>query len=326
VRIIKRLTIATTYKCYSRCKHCHTWSRKSPRELSLDQYRELLSAGSFDSLGTISLTGGEPLLYSDIENLIRLIASAKPGIRLDINTNGLTFDKLNQVLSLEEIHSLGVFQINISMDGTKATHDYIRGVEGNYDRIIEWLTFFRPRIDNNVQVTLSFTASPQNYRDIPGIVQLAANFNTGLSLRMQQRSFFYDNVCEKLTWNEDSLRECNDLVRFVADHLVRKYGRLDSPHATFTKQAVWRYLNTARDYDCFAGRNSLYIDPSGNLYPCIMLDRKMGSIVDDSVEEILESDKSNRVVEYIKKRTCSCWTECETLYSISSQKDLFTQG
>jgi radical SAM protein with 4Fe4S-binding SPASM domain len=324
---IKQLTLATTYRCNSKCIHCNIWQswKKLGRrgELSIHQYQQLLSSSLFNNLNAISLTGGEPLLYHDLPNLIMFLAQTKPGLRLDINTNGLSFNQLDNLLSMKDIDSLLVFQINISLDGDGEIHDRVRGIDGVYNKVIKWLSENRTKIKKNVAITLSFTATPSNFQKIEHVVNLANRFSAGLSLRMQQNSFFYDNVEQLTEWNENNLKECGDLFLYAAEYLENKYNRPDSPHVLFTKHAVNRFVNRQRDYSCFSGSNSLYLDPLGTVYPCIMLNYAIGSILTNTIDEILSSEKYREVLDFISARHCSCWTECETLHSISQQKSFF---
>jgi len=64
---------------------------------------------------------------------------------------------------------------------------------------------------------------------------------------------------------------------------------------------------------CQASRNSLYLDPYGNLYPCIVWDRRLGH-VRDGVKNVLSSDGVAGARKLIDSGKCPvCWNACEVI-------------
>ncbi len=83
-------------------------------------------------LPRIHLSGGEPLLYPQIDGLIAHIKSA--GMFLHVTTNGTLLAD-----HAAELVRQGVNQIKISIDGPRETHDRLRGVPGTFDRAMTGL-------------------------------------------------------------------------------------------------------------------------------------------------------------------------------------------
>ena len=80
----------------------------------------------------IHLSGGEPLLFPEIDGLIAHIKAK--GLFLHITTNGtLLADHASDLVRQ------GVNQIEISIDGPRETHDRLRGVPGTFDRVMTGL-------------------------------------------------------------------------------------------------------------------------------------------------------------------------------------------
>ena len=110
-----------TRRCNLRCIHCENQCGEvSPRELSTEQIRcvarELVQLGCRD----IEVSGGEPLLHPDWDDLCRVFAGV--GLRPALITNGTLLDQEH----LARVLDAGVAAVGISLDGLQATHDSIR--------------------------------------------------------------------------------------------------------------------------------------------------------------------------------------------------------
>jgi cyclic pyranopterin phosphate synthase len=114
-RIHDYLRISVTERCNLRCSYCmpeHGVDLK-PKETLLT-YEEIARIASiFVKLGVrkIRLTGGEPLVRKNLEELCAML-SALPGLNeLALSTNGLLLEE-----KLPQLWNSGVRQLNISLD------------------------------------------------------------------------------------------------------------------------------------------------------------------------------------------------------------------
>ncbi len=101
---------------------------------------EQLSRDKKDSLPDIMLWGGEPLVYPELEKIVKLIRSY--GFRLGMVTNGVLLDKYSELVKKEFSH------IYVSLDGIESVHDGIRG-KGVFQKVKNNLAALgteRPRV------------------------------------------------------------------------------------------------------------------------------------------------------------------------------------
>lgn len=121
-----------TLACNMRCIHCGS-AAGATRAEELTGDEALALADELATLGArrVTLSGGELLLRDDwhliAERLIRR------GVRVGIITNGFLIGR--HIERIRELRRLEV--IGISIDGTRETHDAIRGVPGSWDRVVE---------------------------------------------------------------------------------------------------------------------------------------------------------------------------------------------
>ncbi|MDO5784578.1 MAG: GTP 3',8-cyclase MoaA [Eubacteriales bacterium] len=112
-RDIHYLRISLTERCNLKCIYCReeTAFCKAKEELTLDDLTELMQAFTVLGIRRVRLTGGEPLIRKDLEQIVHMISSFPQIHDLSMTTNaqGLA----NRVARL---HQLGLKRINISLD------------------------------------------------------------------------------------------------------------------------------------------------------------------------------------------------------------------
>ncbi|MBI4953219.1 MAG: radical SAM protein [Myxococcales bacterium] len=120
-----------TLRCNLRCLHCGSaCEATSPvRELTTGEVVDILRtiAADFDSRRIfVSVTGGEPLLRRDVEEVVAEMT--RLGMRACVVTNGTLLDAARA----RSLHAAGMRTASVSVDGTRAAHEEVRG-RGTYD-------------------------------------------------------------------------------------------------------------------------------------------------------------------------------------------------
>ena len=114
-----------TRRCNFRCGSCDTWrDKKATRGMPLEDMRE--AAMAFRKIGVkcVALTGGEPLLRTDIVDIVRIFKSA--GLIVRLQTNGYLLS--NSLI--KKLFRAGVADIYISLDSLdQETFNEINGLD-----------------------------------------------------------------------------------------------------------------------------------------------------------------------------------------------------
>ena len=114
-RPITYLRVSVTDRCNLRCVYCMPeaglpWIPK-PEILTFEEIGEIVSAAARIGVRSIRLTGGEPLIRRNLEQLVALIA-AIPGIDdIALSTNGLLLADQARAL-----RAAGLNRVNVSLD------------------------------------------------------------------------------------------------------------------------------------------------------------------------------------------------------------------
>lgn len=160
------LALEITQNCNLHCKHCYGQFGKAANApyLSLEYIKALKP--QLDKLHTrnIALTGGEVLVHREFEEIARFLL--ENGFQLTIFTNGYSYQRLEHFLeSVKEYH----MSVTISLDGTEAIHNEIRGREDAFQNTIESLKLIHE--DANVDGGIATVVMRENVEDIQQLKQ-----------------------------------------------------------------------------------------------------------------------------------------------------------
>lgn len=116
-RTIEYLRLSVTWHCNLNCIYCKPPNSRIEQKdyiISVDQYRTIISAMADIGIKKVRITGGEPLLRSDICDIIRAV-SKTPGIEdVSLTTNAILLAPM--AFKLKEA---GLNRVNISLDSLK---------------------------------------------------------------------------------------------------------------------------------------------------------------------------------------------------------------
>ena len=124
-----RLFFAKSYstrKCNYRCRHCLVSAPNAHHpQLPLQDFLHIIREIAVCGINRVDITGGEPFLRSDFEEIVKELSSFNIDIgTVFTNASLLTEDVLQM---LKKYHQYPAFQL--SFDGL-GHHDWLRGVEG----------------------------------------------------------------------------------------------------------------------------------------------------------------------------------------------------
>lgn len=125
--LIQHLPIVILYphsRCNCRCVMCDIWKETSRAEISVAELARHIDDFKRLSVEWVILSGGEPLMHSDLFRLCALLKKEK--IRLTLLSTGLLLTR--HAASI--VHSLD--DVIVSLDGPPDVHDRIRRVPGAF--------------------------------------------------------------------------------------------------------------------------------------------------------------------------------------------------
>ncbi|WP_290813220.1 TIGR04053 family radical SAM/SPASM domain-containing protein [Halovivax sp.] len=157
-----------TQACHLACEHCRADAieRRHPAELTTAEGKALLDdAAAFGDGQLVVLSGGDPLVRDDVEELVA--HGTERGLRMTITPSG------TRSLTDERIRGLadaGIRRMAVSLDGASAeTHDAFRGVSGSFEETIRAAEDARAA---GIPIQVNTTVCAQTVDELPAIREL----------------------------------------------------------------------------------------------------------------------------------------------------------
>ena len=320
------LTFSVTNVCQSRCKTCIIWDlyKKHPakreEELNLDEIVRI-----FRSMGHIYLfnvSGGEPFLRPDFKDIIEAACDyLTPGI-IHIPTNAIALEqterKIREILALLRKKSPDTqLTIKPSLDHIGEKHDEIRGVPGNFDKVIQLFQRLKALQADypNLHVELGTVISKWNVDDVEEI----ASYITGLGVDSyrneiaEQLSEMF-NTENDITPDPDKYEKAIDrFVRQIRGNMQGKvlFQRITNGFRLVYYDLAIRILKQQKQViPCYAGISNAHMTPYGDIWACCTLgyDQPMGDLKNYNYDfkRLWNSPEAKNIRASIRKKNCNC--------------------
>lgn len=319
-------TFSITNICPSRCKTCLIWKlyREKP-ELKMHELSTSEWARIIESIGKspfwVTISGGEPFARNDLVELCKMMCEINKPKIINIPTNGILYNRIENDVPkiLEACNKNNVLLIiNFSIDGIGEEHDRIRGVKGNWDRIITSLSTLKKlkNRNSNIIIGVHTVISRFNMQNLPEIVTYIVEKLTPDHYVMEvaeERSELF-NIGTNITPSPSELRKALSKVVHYLSNYQKINGKLEKVSQAFRfryYELIPRILEERRQViPCMSSFASCQITPFGDLWACCVLGYKkpMGNLKDAEFDfqRVWRSQDSNDVRKFIVKGGCFC--------------------
>ena len=271
-----------TRRCNLACAHCYldanTRKAGEQGELSTEEVKAIID--DIADLGDetmVVLTGGEPMVRRDLEELVAHTASR--GLMPVIGTNGTLLNE-KRAASLKEA---GLQGMGISLDSLRpAHHDEFRGSNGSWEKAMRAIDLCRK---SKIRFQIHFSVTDDNAYELDDMIAFAKEAKafvlnvfflvcTGRGEKVTNISReTYDDVLRRVT--KSARDEQGLIVRAkCAPHFKRMALELDPS---------WP-VTAAHGYEaggCLAGTRYARVTPEGDVTPCPYMEQAVGNVRDE---------------------------------------------
>jgi GTP 3',8-cyclase len=314
-RPLETLRISITDRCNFRCVYCMP-KEVFGRDHAFLERRELLTleelarvVGVFAELGvgTVRITGGEPLVRRNVEHLVELLAAietpAGDKLELALTTNGSLLGQKAEALA-----SAGLSRVTVSLDSLddeafRAMND----VDFPVQRVLEGID-----AASAACLPVKVNAVVKRGANDGDIIALAEHFRgSGHVLRFIE----YMDVGATNGWRLEDVVSAEEIVRRISERWPLEPVAGERPDATARR---WRYLDGAGEIGVIAsvtqpfcgGCSRARLSAEGRLYTCLFAAKghdlraplRLGAS-DDALAEQLRSIWARRTDRYSELRT-----------------------
>lgn len=248
-----------------------------------------------------NVTGGEPMLREDIEDIVDILL--RKSKRVVISTNGYFTDKIVDIAKKHKNSNLGV---RVSIEGLPAANDELRGIKDGFDHGLRTLLELQ-RLGLK-DIGFGITVSDRNAKDMIELYQLAKAMNLELATASVHNSYYFhkwDNVIEDKNKVISSFREL--IEELLKTNKIKNWFR-----AYFNYGLINYMKGNPRLLPCGAGQDMFFLDPFGQIRPCNgmdsdSLDNSFGNLKQKRFTEIWNSPRAEEIRDAAKNCSKNCW-------------------
>lgn len=279
--------LSITSKCNYNCTHCSAKYRETGQELSTEQWIKVIK--DIQDMGTsiIGFTGGEPLLRTDLEQIIQNIDDRSITF-LYTSGNGLTKERT------KTLKKSGLFSIGISLDSVNPTeHNEIRQNKKAFSNTIE-------AIQNSVEAGLYTMVQKVVMKKDISEEKLLEFFKFAKKYNVHEIRLLEPIRSGKLLINADNMKNVF-YTKEDRDKLIKIQLKVNKK-LNMPKITTFPYTESIHKYGCGAGIQHSYIMPDGELLPCDFVPVTFGNVKDNSIKELWS--KMKKIMGNIPQEGC----------------------
>lgn len=255
----------------------------------------------FRWLKIVVVSGGEPTLRPDLEEILASIHRAVPKARIALSSNAMHPERLLAAVR-SALDQKIVLEVGVSLDAMGVAHDALRGVPDLFQKVDYTLRelFKLKRVHGKaLRVTAGFVLSDATVAHLEEVRRYVEGLGATFNVQWYNQAPYYGNVgCDRLT----KKGELEQAVRKLRPTVLHAVG-----------MRVLR--GEAMAFHCSAMFNFCLLKCDGDLVPCFRLwDRKVGNVRQQTPSDIWTSFAAKEARSLV--RDCQgCLNTCGVLWS-----------
>jgi len=289
-----RMDLILTYRCQNRCEHCYNEPRQL-KELTVEQWKEVISKVWKIGIPHVVFTGGEPTLYPGLVDLI--VKSEQFGQVTGLVTNGR---KLREPGFLKELVIKGLDHVQITvLSHQEEIHDTLVGERGAWRETVEGLKI---AVSEDVYLTTNTTIMRSNASGIEETMRFLISLGVKhIAFNGIIRSGGGKDI-EGMDYQE--LSSILSRLRQIAEESgVKMIWYTPTPYCELNPITSGFGIK-----QCTACSLNMAIEPDGAVLPCQSFYKPVGNILTDDWLKIWNNDlcKSIRERKFLDGKCMDC--------------------
>jgi MoaA/NifB/PqqE/SkfB family radical SAM enzyme len=298
--------IAITYRCQARCRMCSIWQIKEHKDVPPDVYKKLPT-----SLRDVNISGGEPFLRKDLEEIVAAVHERLPHARVVVSTNAFLGEAvIPRALELRDINPAIGF--GISVDGVGDMHDFVRGIDGGFDKIVAVVKGLKAERFDNLRI--AYTLTTENADHMVKVYELAKELGVQFTMQVSHDSEFFFGRHESTIVKDRHPLFGSDRMRGDFESIIN--GELSSFNVKRLVKAFGfygMYKLAAEGEQLFSSRPGIdyfYLDPSGDVYTSVLHNYVMGNLAEDDFDTLWQSPRADDARKASAEDPMPYWLGC----------------
>jgi MoaA/NifB/PqqE/SkfB family radical SAM enzyme len=297
-------SIRLTAACTQSCMQCSIPAQSDGSFIDLQHFETILKKLKQHGSKRITLTGGEPAIHPQLEEIFRLLAKYE-FTNTALLTNLYYPEELqDKVIDLVCKYEIG---INTSYDGFAGIADKLRGatdVQKIVERGMLKINEARSKCVYSHRPTATAVISQLNMHQIPDVIQRIKALDWNLNIDVYRYSSDNHREQDKMKIkNKDDLLCLLPLIQ-QAQHLKTPLWYFEGWQKQKQKQCPYMISPT------FGSK--FFVHENGDIYTC--LHESLGNLLHDEIKDIFASDQWKAAKAQFAQCP-GCWNTCYTISS-----------
>lgn len=259
------------YTCNFHCQHCsikrfqltaRQEKEQGKRVFTIEDVRKLGDQAHDMGLAHVVITGGEPLIFRDFDQIVEAFDPSRFYMVTDTNGWHLDFERA------KHLKAIGLDKVQLSLDSLDAEgHDAFRQKKGSYDRAIHAID---ASLDADLNLILSTVVTKERIHSDEFIqfLEFAKSKGVGTFVTYAKPVGCWEGKYDMLIDRKDMafMRKLEEKYN-VFTHLTPAYGL---------------------DLGCIAVKRMISITRYGDVMPCPYIHVALGNVYEEPLKDIVE--------------------------------------
>ncbi len=268
------------YRCNFKCEHCcitKLRGKNPDRFFTIKDVAELSRQADEMGLAHIVITGGEPLVFPDLDEVVKALDPQKFYITSD--TNGWYLDEEKA----KHLKAIGIDKIQLSLDSLSAKgHDEFRRKEGSHARAVKAIDAAKKA---GLSLIIATVVTKQRIRsdEFEEFLKFAKGKDVPVFVTYAKPVGDWTGNTDIMVTKEDMahMRELEKKYK-VFTHLTPSYGL---------------------DLGCIAVKRMVSITKYGDVMPCPYIHVSLGNVFEEPLKDIIARGMN---IKYFGKHIDTC--------------------
>lgn len=262
------IDIAYDYACNLKCHHCTASGfEKKERKLSIADLRRISTEAHELGLCQFCISGGEPLIFNDLDDVIKALQPDRFHLAMSTNGHFLTLERA------KHLKALGLDKVKISLDHfDENQHNANRKSSGAYRKAIDAMSNAK---EAGLSVVIQTVVTHQNCQSgqLVDMARFAQDNGFTVDVLIARATGAWEGRHDVLITEDDAeyLREAHKQYPVLHRDTFPSYGM---------------------DKGCGCVDSTLHITPYGDVLPCVYVHISIGNIFDESLADIIKRGQS----------------------------------
>ena len=278
-----------TYRCDLDCEHCYLDEKNLGRELSTASWLDVLRQLAAMGVQIVAWSGGEVFARPDFLELLDEALRLGMDNRIKTHAGNISDERAQALVER------GVINVTVSIYSLNSRiHDGITRVPGSLDRSLQGIMVLQRA---GIVASVVVMAMRSNFEELSVIDDYFFDLNVPVK--------FATNILPDMSSGTDldSLALDEDQAAIAMEAGLRAAARRGASRAFRPQMAGEADV-------CVAGRTSLYINPEGEVWPCLTFPMVLGNVRDRPIAEIWNDSEERKALAAWKNAERTECTGC----------------